>query len=157
MKATIEDIEELTVLKASLRRVIFPGKDLEMVLVVLKAGEEIGAETHTGQIQFFRVAKGKGKVWIDGDLTKIKRDDAIIVPAGASHTIVNTGSKSLKLHTLYGTPQQNHGIISAPRADTLAAKENMGEQTSAGPADSRSKSRHRSNEKLAIDAISYFF
>jgi mannose-6-phosphate isomerase-like protein (cupin superfamily) len=154
MKATIEDSEELTVLKASLRRVIFPGKDLEMVLVVLKAGEEIGAETHTGQSQFFRVAKGKGKVWIDGELTKIKRDDAIIVPAGASHTIVNTGSKSLKLHTLYETPQQNHGIISAPRADTRAAKENMGEQTSAGPADCRSKSRHRSNEKLAIDAIS---
>ena len=66
--------------------------------MALRPGEEIGEEDHVDHDQFFRVEKGegKGKVWIDGERTKIKSDDAIIVPAGAKHNIVNTGDKSLR-------------------------------------------------------------
>ena len=104
MKGFIEDIEDLTVENVAFRRVVYTGKHLQLVLMALKEGEEIGPETHLGHDQFFRVEKGKGEVWIDGERTRIKRDDAIIVPAGASHNIINTGSKSLKLYTLCAAP-----------------------------------------------------
>ena len=129
MKGFIENIEDLTVENAAFRRVLYTGKHLQLVLMALKAGEEIGAETHLGHDQFFRVEKGKGEVWIDGERTKIKRDDAIIVPAGASHNVVNTGSKSLKLYTLYGPPQHRDGVVRATRADAEGGEEHFDGKT----------------------------
>jgi mannose-6-phosphate isomerase-like protein (cupin superfamily) len=121
VKGFVGDIEDRTTENAAFRRVIYTGKNLQLVLMVLKPGEEIGAETHLGHDQFFRVEKGKGEVWIDGERTKVRRDDAIIVPAGASHNIVNTGSKSLKLYTLYAPPQHRDGLVCATKADAAAA------------------------------------
>jgi mannose-6-phosphate isomerase-like protein (cupin superfamily) len=142
MKGFVEDIEDLTVENAAFRRVLYTGKHLQLVLMALKPDEEIGAETHLGHDQFFRVEKGKGEVWIEGERTKIKRDDAIIVPAGASHNIVNTGSKSLKLYTLYAPPQHRDGVVRATKTDAAAAEEHFDGKTteaaaSAKPASSR--------------------
>ena len=75
--------------------------------------------------QFFRVEKGKGEVWIDGERTKIKSDDAILVPAGAKHNVVNTGDKALKLYTLYGPPDHKDGVVHATKADAEAAEEHF--------------------------------
>jgi mannose-6-phosphate isomerase-like protein (cupin superfamily) len=138
MKGFVEDIEDLTGENAAFRHVLYTGEHLQLVLMALKPNEEIGAETHLGHDQFFRVEKGKGEVWIDGERTKIKRDDAIIVPAGASHNIVNTGSKSLKLYTLYAPPQHLDGIVRATKDDAAAKEEHFDGKTTEAAASTKS-------------------
>ena len=125
MKGFVEDIEELTVDNKDFRRVLYTGKHLQLVLMALQPGEEIGEEVHEDHDQFFRVEKGKGEVWIDGVRTKIKSDDAIIVPAGAKHNVINTGDKSLKLYTLYGPPDHKDGVVHKTKADAEASEEHF--------------------------------
>ena len=125
MKGFVDDIEDLTESNKDFRRVLYTGKNLQLVLMSLKAGEEIGEEVHAGHDQFFRVEKGKGEVWIDGERTKIKSDDAIIVPAGAKHNVINTGDKSLKLYTLYGPPDHKDGVVHKTKADAEASEEHF--------------------------------
>jgi mannose-6-phosphate isomerase-like protein (cupin superfamily) len=117
MKGFVEDIEELTEENDDYRRVLYTGKNLQLVLMALQPGDEIGEEVHETHDQFFRVEKGKGEVWIDGERTKIKSDDAIIVPAGARHNVVNTGHKALKLYTLYAPPEHRDGVRHKTKAD----------------------------------------
>lgn len=117
MKGFVEDIEELTVENDDYRRVLYTGKHLQLVLMALQPGEEIGEEVHETHDQFFRIEKGKGEVWIDGQRTKVRSDEAIIVPAGARHNVVNTGQKPLKLYTLYGPPEHRDGVRHVTKAD----------------------------------------
>lgn len=125
MKGFVEDIEELTEDNKDFRRVLYTGKHLQLVLMALQPGEEIGEEVHEDHDQFFRVEKGKGEVWIDGVRTKIKSDDAIIVPAGTKHNVINTGDKSLKLYTLYGPPDHKDGVVHKTKADAEASEEHF--------------------------------
>ncbi|HVF64882.1 MAG TPA: cupin domain-containing protein, partial [Casimicrobiaceae bacterium] len=99
------------------RRVLYTGKHLQLVLMTLKPGEEIGAEVHEDRDQFFRVESGTGAVEIDGKRHAIEDDDAIIVPAGARHNVINTGSAPLKVYTLYGPPEHRDGVVHATKAD----------------------------------------
>lgn len=125
MKGFVEDIEELTENNRDFRRVLYTGKHLQLVLMALEPGEEIGEEVHEDHDQFFRVEKGKGEVWIDGEQTKIKADDAIIVPAGARHNVINTGDKPLKLYTIYGPPDHKDGVVHKTKADAEASEEHF--------------------------------
>ncbi len=130
MKGFVEDIEELTKANGDFRRVVYTGKHLQLVLMALDAGEEIGEEVHEDHDQFFRVEKGKGEVWIDGVRTKIKGDDAIIVPAGARHNVVNSGDKPLKLYTIYGPPEHRDGVVHKTKAIAEAGEEHFDGATS---------------------------
>lgn len=121
MNGFVDDIEELTEDNTDFRRVLYTGQKLQLVLMTLQPGEEIGEESHAGTDQFFRVEKGKGEVVIDGKATKIKSDMAIIVPAGARHNIKNTGDKPLNLYTLYAPPEHVDGTVHATKADADAA------------------------------------
>lgn len=125
MKGWVEDIEALTETNGDFRRVIYTGKHLQLVLMALRPGEEIGEEVHADHDQFFRVEKGKGEVWIDGQRSRIQSDDAIIVPAGAKHNVVNTGEKPLRLYTIYGPPDHRDGIVHATKAEAEAAEEHF--------------------------------
>jgi mannose-6-phosphate isomerase-like protein (cupin superfamily) len=129
MKGFVADIEELTEDNSDFRRVLYTGKNLQLVLMAIQPGEEIGEETHADRDQFFRVEKGKGEVWIDGHQSKIKRDDAIVVPAGARHNIVNTGHKALRLYTIYSPPEHRDGTVQATKADADAAEEHFDGKT----------------------------
>ena len=134
MKGFVEDIEELTEDNKDYRRVLYTGKHLQLVLMALQPGEEIGEEVHEDHDQFFRVEKGKGEVWIDGVRTKIKGDDAIIVPAGAKHNVINTGEKSLKLYTLYAPPEPRDGLVHPTKPEAEAAEDHFdGVLTEDGP------------------------
>ena len=117
MKGFVGDIEELTEENSDFRRVLYTGKNLQLVLMAIQPGEEIGEETHADRDQFFRVEKGKGEVWIDGHRSKIKSDVGIVVPAGARHNIVNTGDKPLRLYTIYAPPEHRDGTVQASKAD----------------------------------------
>ena len=95
----------------------------------MKPGEEIGEEVHKDRDQFFRVEKGRGEVWIDGNKTKIESDTAIIVPAGARHNIRNTGEKPLRLYTLYAPPEHADRTVHATKAEAEASEEHFAGQT----------------------------
>lgn len=117
MKGFVEDIESLTKDNKSFRHVVYTGKHLQLVLMKLNPGEEIGDEVHADHDQFFRLEKGEGIVVIDGQIYNVKDGDAIVVPAGARHNLKNTGDKSLKLYTLYGPPDHRDGIVHATKSD----------------------------------------
>ncbi len=129
MKGFVGDIEELTKDNSDFRRVLYTGKNLQLVLMAIEPGGEIGEEVHDDGDQFFRVEKGKGEVVIDGHRSKIKGDDAIIVPAGARHNIINTGDKPLRLYTVYGPPAHRDGTVHVTRADAKASKEHFDGKT----------------------------
>ena len=111
MQGFIADIEDLTTANVDFRRVLYTGKHLQLVLMSLRPGEEIGAEIHATHDQFFRIEAGSGQVEIDGVSTPVKDDDVVIVPAGARHNVTNTGEHLLKLYTLYGPPEHRDGLV----------------------------------------------
>ena len=125
MKGFVEDIEALTEDNTDFRRVLYTGKHLQLVLMALQPGEEIGEEVHEDHDQFFRVEDGAGEVWIDGERTPIKDDDAVIVPAGARHNVINTGDEPLKLYTIYGPPDHRDGVVHPTKADAEAGEEHF--------------------------------
>jgi len=125
MQGFVADIERMTEENASFRRVLYTGKQLQLVLMSIPPGEEIGEEVHRDRDQFFCVEDGKGVMWIDGHRTPIEDDFAILVPAGARHNVRNTGTEPLKLFTLYGPPEHADGTVHETKADALAAHEHF--------------------------------
>lgn len=128
MKGFVQDIERLAVKNDDFRRVLYTAKNCQLVLMALKPQEEIGAEVHTLD-QFFRVEEGTGEAVLDGVKTAIRAGFAIVVPAGAKHNIVNTGSGPLKLYTLYAPPNHRDGVIHHTRADAAADNEHYDGKT----------------------------
>lgn len=122
MKGFIQNIEELAVKNEEFRQVLYTAKYCQLVLMALKPGEEIGAEVHALD-QFFRVEEGSGEAVINGVHTAIRDGFAVIVPAGAKHNIINTGTVPLKLYTLYSPPNHRDGVIHHTRADAEADTE----------------------------------
>jgi mannose-6-phosphate isomerase-like protein (cupin superfamily) len=125
MKGFIDDIEKRTEDNRAFRRVLYTGKHMQLVLMSLQPGEDIGEEIHDHVDQFFRVEKGKGEVFIDGRTTQVESDTAIIVPAGARHNIRNTGEKPLQLYTLYAPPEHEDGTVQVTKADAEASSEHF--------------------------------
>ena len=113
----VDSIKDRTKENGDFRRVLYTGKPLQLVLMTIGPGEEIGAEAHDSGDQFFRIEKGKGEVSIDGHRTKIRSGDGVLVPSGARHNIVNTGDKQLRLYSLYGPPQHRIGTVQAAKAE----------------------------------------
>lgn len=129
MKGFIGNIEDRTEQNRDYRRVLYTGHNLQLVLMALLPGEEIGEEIHTDRDQFFRIEKGRGEVWIDGNRTKVKSAMAIIVPAGARHNIKNTGENPMQLYTLYAPPEHADGTVQATKAEAEASVEHFAGQT----------------------------
>ena len=124
MKGFVQDIEDLAVKNDDFRRVLYTARHCQLVVMALKPNEEIGAEVHTLD-QFFRVEEGTGEVVLDGVRTAIRAGFAVMVPAGANHNIINTGSAPLKLHTLYAPPNHRDGVVHHTRADAEADNEHF--------------------------------
>lgn len=129
MKGFVDNIETLTKDNENFRKVLYTGKHLQLVLMSLEPGEEIGEEVHEDHDQFFRIEGGSGEVLIDGVKTPIKDDDAVIVPAGASHNVINTGDQRLTLYTLYGPPEHRDGVVHAAKAEADASDEHFDGET----------------------------
>jgi len=95
-KGFVGDISDLTEQNSDYRRVLYTGKNMQLVLMSLRPGEEIGEETHPDIDQFFRIEEGSGEVVINGQASNVKSDYAIVVPAGARHNVKNTGTQPLR-------------------------------------------------------------
>ncbi len=122
MKGFVQDIESIAVKNDDFRRVLYTAKNCQLVVMSLKPQEEIGAEVHTLD-QFFRVEEGSGEAVLDGVRTPIKAGFAVVVPAGANHNIINTGSAPLKLYTVYSPPNHRDGVVHHSRTEAEADDE----------------------------------
>ncbi len=129
MKGFVDDIEELTEENTDFRRVLYTGSKLQLVLMSIPPGGEIGEEVHRDRDQFFRVEEGKGEIWIDGNSSKIESDSAMIVPAGARHNVKNTGDKPLQLYTIYGPPEHRDGTVHKTKGDADSSEEHFDGKT----------------------------
>jgi mannose-6-phosphate isomerase-like protein (cupin superfamily) len=130
VKGFVDSIEDLTERNKNFREVLYTGHHLQLVVMSIKKGSEIGEEVHTDRDQFFRVEKGKGQVLIGDETHKVRAGDGIVVPAGARHNVVNTGKKSLKLYTLYGPPEHKDGIVRKTKKDAEENEEHFDGNTS---------------------------
>jgi mannose-6-phosphate isomerase-like protein (cupin superfamily) len=129
MKGFVGNVEKLTEENNDFRRVLYTGHNLQLVLMALQPGDEIGEEVHDDVDQFFRIETGEGEVWIDGTANPVKADDGIVVPQGARHNVVNSGSETLRLYTIYSPPEHIDGTVHVTRADALAAHEHFDGKT----------------------------
>ena len=120
MKGYCDDVMKATIANDDFRRVLYTGKHLQLVLMTLRPGEEIGAEVHEDRDQFFRFEEGEGTVDIDGKANRVEDDFAVIVPAGARHNVRNTGDQPLRFYTLYGPPEHKDGIVQSTKAEADA-------------------------------------
>jgi mannose-6-phosphate isomerase-like protein (cupin superfamily) len=107
-----ENIETLTVENNNFRKVLYTGEHLQLVLMSLKPGEEIGSEVHPDNDQFFRFEKGQGKVLINETEYMVGDGDTVIVPSGAQHNIINVSEvEDLKMYTIYAPAHHKDGIV----------------------------------------------
>ncbi len=128
MNGFVQDIEALAVGNDAFRRVIYTAKHCQLVLMALKPGEEIGAEVHKLD-QFFRVEEGNGEAVLDGIRSMICAGFAIVVPAGANHNIINSGTTPMKLYTIYSPPNHRDGVVHLTRKDAEADNEHYDGKT----------------------------
>jgi len=123
-------IEKNTIKNTDFRQVLYTGKHSQLVLMSLAPGEEIGMEVHSHLDQFFRFEKGEGAVFIDGAMHNVHDGDAVIVPAGAEHNVVNTSkTAALKLYTIYSPPEHIDKTVRKTKADAIARPEEFDGKT----------------------------
>lgn len=116
----VDDVQRATLDNETFRTVLYTGGHLQLVVMTLKPGEEIGEEVHEDRDQFFRFEQGSGEVVIDGKANPVEDDFAAIVPAGARHNVRNTGSEPLKFYTIYGPPEHKDKRVHVTKAQAEA-------------------------------------
>lgn len=129
MKGFVGNIEDLTEENTDFRRVLYTGKNLQLVLMSIPPGSEIGEEVHHDRDQFFRVERGEGEIRIDGSRSKVEPDSAMLVPAGARHNVINTGDRPLQLYTIYAPPEHRDGTVHKTKDDAVSSKEHFDGKT----------------------------
>ncbi len=130
MKGFNQNIEQATLENNYFRKVLYTGKNSQLVLMSLKPGEEIGSEIHQENDQFFRFEAGEGKCIIDGNEYLVADGSAVVVPAGAEHNIINTStSENLKLYTIYSPAHHKDQIVRLTKEEAEANDEEFDGQT----------------------------
>jgi mannose-6-phosphate isomerase-like protein (cupin superfamily) len=125
MKGFVDNIERLTEENSDFRRVLYTGHNLQLVLMSINPGDEIGEEVHEDRDQFFRIEDGQGEIWIDGVCNSVKADDGVIVPQGARHNVISTGKTPLRLYTIYSPPEHIDGTVHRTCAEASASHEHF--------------------------------
>ncbi len=119
-----DNIEDRTLENSNFRKVLYTGKFMQLVVMSLKPGEDIGEEVHDSVDQFFRIEKGEAKVVMNGEETLLTDDMVAIVPAGTLHNVINTSADTeLKLYTIYAPANHPENTVHATREEAMAAEE----------------------------------
>lgn len=127
MLGWVGDIEEETVANGTFRTVLFTGEHVQLTVMRIAPGEDIGRERHEDRDQFLRIEQGSARVEFGTtedaveETYDVQDDWAIIVPAGVWHNVVNTGEGDLKLYSLYAPPEHPAGTVHRTKADAEAA------------------------------------
>ncbi|MBS3823710.1 MAG: cupin domain-containing protein [Wenzhouxiangellaceae bacterium] len=105
------------------RDTVITGKLCQVVLMTLQPGQEIGAEVHEDHDQILVLTEGNGQAVLEGQAREVGTNDLIFVHAGAEHNFINTGSRPLKLYTMYAPPEHAEGTRHATKAEADAAED----------------------------------
>jgi mannose-6-phosphate isomerase-like protein (cupin superfamily) len=116
MKGYITNIERDTLENTDYRRVLYTGKNSQLVLMSIEPGDEIGEETHHLD-QFIRIEAGKARLLLDDVEHDVEDDWAFVIPAGTKHNVINTGDVPLKLYSIYSPPEHKDGVVQSTKAD----------------------------------------
>ena len=135
MNGYVANIEKLALSNGDFRHVLYTGHNLQLVLMSIAPGQDIGSEVHRDRDQFFRVEEGAAEVVIDGHSHEVANGSAIVVPAGARHNVINKGKAALKLYTIYGPPNHVDQLIQKTKAEALASSEKFVGDTTETKAD----------------------
>lgn len=124
MKGYKTNIEKETLNNKNFRKVLYTGAYSQLVLMSLKPKQEIGSEVHEENDQFLRFEGGSGRVMIDDTKYTVKDGDAVVIPAGARHNVINTSATDeLKLYTIYSPPHHKDGIVRKTKEEAEANDE----------------------------------
>ncbi len=113
------NIEKLTEENNSFRKVLYTGEQSQLVLMSLLPGEDIGSEVHPDNDQFFRFEDGVGKVVINDTEYEVSDGDAVVVPKGATHNVINTGEERLRFYTIYSPAHHKDGIERVTKQEAM--------------------------------------
>ncbi len=124
MTGYVGPIERHALKNTYFRQVVFTGKHAQLVVMSLQPGEEIGAEVHPNVDQFFRIEQGEARFVFNKSEEHLAREgDAVIVPAGTHHNVINTSKTTeLKLYTIYSPPNHPDGTVHKTKAEAEAAE-----------------------------------
>jgi mannose-6-phosphate isomerase-like protein (cupin superfamily) len=117
------DIEEATLANENYRTTLWTGTDLQLTVMSIEPGHDIGLEVHHDHDQFLRLEAGRGRVQMGpskDDLTldeEVGDDWVVIVPAGSWHNVTNIGDEPLKVYSLYAPPEHPHGTVHRTKKD----------------------------------------
>jgi mannose-6-phosphate isomerase-like protein (cupin superfamily) len=124
MKGFKSNIEKDTIKNKNFRKVLYTSAHSQLVLMSLKPKEEIGAETHPKNDQFVRFEGGNGRVEIDDNKYMVNDGDAVVIPAGARHNVINTSAtEELKIYTIYSPPHHKDQIVRKTKEEAEANDE----------------------------------
>ena len=128
LKGFVTNIEEDTTDNSNFRKIIYTGKNSQLVLMSLKPGEDIGMETHPDVDQFFRIEQGSGVAVINGKKHRIKNGSAIVIPQGAKHNII-ADKEGLKIYSIYSPPHHRFDVVHPTKEDAEKDDEHFDGQT----------------------------
>jgi len=123
------NIEQDTLSNDNFRKVLYTGKNMQLVLMTLKPGEEIGMESHATIDQFFRFEAGSGQCIINGNKYNVGNGDCVIIPAGSEHNIINTGKVAFQMYTIYTPPNHKDGVVFNTKEEASKSKEKFDGKT----------------------------
>ncbi|MBI5127336.1 cupin domain-containing protein [Candidatus Roizmanbacteria bacterium] len=120
----VDNIEKITEENNYFRQVVYTGQHEQLVVMSLLPNEDIGMEIHEITDQFLRIEKGEGKVIMNGEEKSVKEGDAIVVPAGTQHNIINMSpTEKLKLYTVYSPPHHKDGTVHKTKTEAVTDEE----------------------------------
>lgn len=128
-KPCVVDINQATLENRTFRTALWTGNHLQLTLMSIEVGEDIGLEIHPDTDQFLRIEEGCGLVKMGSSKSdlyyqkRLHRDSAIFIPAGTWHNVINTGDRPLKLYSIYAPPHHPHGTVQETKAMAEAAEQ----------------------------------
>jgi mannose-6-phosphate isomerase-like protein (cupin superfamily) len=123
----VVNIEANTLENTNYRTALWTGSNLQITLMSIESGSDIGLEVHETHDQFLRIEQGQARVEMGPSQTELQTwtagpSDAVVVPAGVWHNLVSTGDVALKVYSIYAPPQHPHGTVHVTQAEAEAAE-----------------------------------
>ena len=128
MPGWVGNVERETLENGTFRTVLFTGDHVQLTVMCLHPGEEIGVEMHDDLDQFLRIEQGSARITFGPSADKVEEehdvedDWAVVVPGGVWHNVINTGAGALKLYSLYAPPEHPAGTVHQTKAEADAAE-----------------------------------
>lgn len=130
MKGYVTNIERLTEENTNFRKVLYTAKHLQLVIMAIKPGQDIGEEVHELD-QFIRCESGSGIAVLDGVEHKISDGFVVVIPSGTKHNVINTSKNDdLKLYSIYSPPEHRDGVVHNTKKEAEEKEEHFDGRTS---------------------------